>query len=448
MGRKAGDAMKKDIGDSLTIGFALFAMFFGAGNLIFPPYLGLESGTRWVLGFVCYILVDIGLSLLALLVIAKLGKGASGITDRLGPKVSFIIVTVISLCIGPLIAIPRTASITYEIGLAPTFPQLNSWVASAVFFIIVVLLTIRQTKAVDIVGKFMAPLMYIGLIAMIIKGILNPIGDIKEGLGTTDVIREGLMSGYQTLDMIGAIIFAVAVLLSAQQKGYTSTKAQFGVIGKSGIIASLLLATVYGGLTYMGAMMSSSGIGHLSQTQLLLIITNKLMGSTGLILLGIIVAFACLTTAIGLLSSISSYFAEHTKIKYSYYVIGFAVFSYVLSNFGTAAIISLAAPVLDLIYPLLIVMLILSIFNSRIKNDGIFEGAAIGAFTASAALLVERLLGNTILLESLPLAKVSLGWVVPTFAGALIGAIIWRARWNRLAKLGVKKEEKKDCAHA
>jgi len=423
-----GDAVKKEMGDSLTIGFALFAMFFGAGNLIFPPYLGMESGTRWLLGFICYIIVDIGLSMLALLVIAKLGKGASGITDRLGKKMSFFILAVNSLCIGPLIAIPRTASITYEIGLAPLFPQLNSWVASAVFFIIVVLLSIRQSKAVDIVGKIMAPLMFIGLMVMIIKGILNPIGGIKEGLSTTQVVKEGLLSGYQTLDMIGAIIFAVAVLLSAQQKGYTEKKAQFSVIAKSGAISAVLLASVYGGLSYMGAMMSTAQLGHLSQTQLLLIITDKLMGKAGLVLLGVIVAFACLTTAIGLLSSISSFFAEHSRIKYSYYVIGFALFSWVLSNFGTSAIISLAAPVLDLIYPILIVMIVLSIFDSRIKNDGVFRGAAVGAFAASVAMLLDRIADSTRITKILPFADVGLGWVVPTIICSAIGALIWWAR--------------------
>jgi branched-chain amino acid uptake carrier len=405
--------INKSKNDFLTIGFALFAMFFGAGNLIFPPYLGMESGSKWLLGFICFIIIDIGLSMLGIFAIARLGKGAAGITERLGGKVSLLILAANCICIGPLIAIPRTASITYEIGLAPNFPGLSSWTASAIFFAIVIVLSIRQTKAVDVIGKFMAPLMFIALMVMIIKGIISPIGSITSGSAAGTIVRDGLLSGYQTMDMMGSMIFSVAIIISAKDKGYETKTQQFSIISKAGALSAVLLAAVYGGLTYMGAMMSSADVSGLTQTQLLLLITDKLMGKPGLALLGVIVAFACLTTAIGILTSIASFFAEKTKIRYEYLVIGLALFSMVVSNFGTATIISMAAPVLNLIYPVLIIMIIMSFFTEKIASDGVFKAAALGAFTASAELMLESYFHFSLLTAILPLAKVGFGWIIP-----------------------------------
>lgn len=150
--------------DSLTIGFALFAMFFGAGNLIFPPFLGWEAGKSWFAGFLCFIFIDIGMSLLAMIVIAKSEKGAEELTGRLGSKLSFVLLALNCLCIGPFVAIPRTASITYEVGVVPNFGEVNSWLCTGIFFGISFLLSVRQSKVVDIVGKVLAPLMFVALV--------------------------------------------------------------------------------------------------------------------------------------------------------------------------------------------------------------------------------------------------------------------------------------------
>ncbi len=406
--------------DSLTIGFALFAMFFGAENLIFPPFLGWESGGSWMIGFICFIFIDIGMSLLAMIAVSRQEKGAEGLTGRLGAKISTILLAVNCLCIGPFVAIPRTASITYEIGIAPNFGTLNSWACTAVFFFIAFLLSVRQSRVVDLVGKFMAPVMFAALLVLIGKGIVSPIGETGPAAATGSVVRSGLLSGYQTMDMMAAYIFSVAILLTIRQKGYTGQKEQSALFLRGGLVATALLVVVYGGLAYIGATMSVSVKETMSQPQLLILLTEQLLGKPGLALLGVIVAFACLTTAVGLLTSIASFFAEKTGVRYETMVAGFTLISWAISNFGTAAIISMAAPVLDLIYPVLIVLVVFGLADRFIHQDTTYRFAAFGAFAASALLQIGNILRIDIFASLLPLSDLGFGWLIPAglFAAA------------------------------
>lgn len=419
---------RKNLIDSLTIGFALFAMFFGAGNLIFPPFLGWQSGSSWLIGFLCFIFIDIGMGLFAMLVIAKNGHGAEGIGEKLGTKISFLLMAAMSLCLGPFVAIPRTASITYEIGVLPNFEEVSSWVCTAVFFLISCMLSIKQSRVIDIVGKILAPVMFAALLVMILKNFLTPIGSIGESAPVSDVVRNGLLSGYQTMDMMAACIFSVALLLAIKQKGYTTKKQQFSLIAGGGVIATVLLFIVYGGLAYIGAAASCSVTQEMSQPQLLILLTEALMGRGGLILLGMIVSFACLTTAIGLLTSISTYFAEKLPIPYEVFVVTFSLASWIISNFGTVKIIAMAAPVLDLIYPVLIVLIVFGLLSDRIKSVSTYRFAAFGAFAASLLLQAESLLGIDILTERLPFSGLGFGWILPAAVFAVIGA--WHGKYT------------------
>ena len=172
--------------DSLVIGFALFSMFFGAGNVIFPPYLGLQSGSQWLLGFVCYYLADIGLALVAIFAMLRRGS-AESITQPIGRVGSTILMCVIILCIGPMLAIPRTAASTYEMALLPLFPKIGAPVFSAVFFLVIFLLCVRESAVVNIVGKVLTPVLLLGLIIMIVRGVVVPIGPVP----AVPAVREG-----------------------------------------------------------------------------------------------------------------------------------------------------------------------------------------------------------------------------------------------------------------
>lgn len=362
-----GNCRKKD---TFVIGFAIFAMFFGAGNLIFPPYLGLLGGEHWFISFLCFMFMDIGLSILTLLVIARIGKGAEGITEKLGKLPSLFILSLNALCLGPLIAIPRTAATAFEFSIAPFFPNVKSTVFSVIFFAVVVLFCLKQSKIIDIIGTFFAPLILGALLVLIIKGILFPLGTIELQTAIKDVVRTGADSGYQTMDVMAAMVFSASILLTIKQKGYTDSKQQFKIICSSGIIAAVILFVVYGGLAYLGATVSGMYPADIDRVTLLIAIVKALLGEKGMIFLGLLVCAACLTPAIGLLSSTASYFEKQLggKVKYQVFVIGFAGISCVISNFGITRILALASPVLSVLYPVLVILVILGFIQKWIPG--------------------------------------------------------------------------------
>lgn len=370
---------------TLVIGFAMFAMFFGAGNLIFPPFLGLISGTHWFLGFLCFMMIDIGLSVLALLLIAYIGKGAEGLTEKLGAKFSLLLLSLNAICLGPLIAIPRTAATAYEFSIAPFFPAFSSRVFSIFFFAVVILFCLKQSKVIDIIGTFFAPLILLALLYLILKGILSPLGTIEVSSSAYTAVKEGMNAGYQTMDVMAAMVFSSSLLFAIAQKGYRSKETQFRMVLVSGLLAAFILFVVYGGLAYLGASVSASYPPDVDRVALLIAIVRSILGKNGTILLGILVCAACLTPAIGLLSSSASFFETQTrgKISYRFFVITFAALSCIISTFGIENILVLASPILTTLYPVLILLLFLGLFNKQITDVKIYRFAALGIFCVS-----------------------------------------------------------------
>lgn len=417
---------KSSMADISVIGLALFAMFFGAGNLIFPPYLGQQSGNEWTIGFMGFFIADVGLALVAILSMIKSGDvSIEGLTGKLGYRASTIVNVLVVLCIGPFLAIPRTAATTFEMGIQPIFPGISSWVFGAVYFGIVLLLTIRPSSVIDVVGKYMTPILVISLLAMIVIGIVKPIGPISENAGF-NTVKEGIVSGYQTMDVLAAVIFIIILLSSARDKGYTETKDTMSIVIKSSVFAAVALGVIYGGLTYLGATTSAGGFEGFNQTGLMVAITETLLGKYGLWMLAIIVLFACLTTAIGLVSSCAAYFEKLTggRISYKTLVTIIVLFSYVVSNFGISMIISIAAPILSVLYPVVLVMIILNFFNDRIPSRNVYKIASLFALAVS---LSEVLYGFGVPLEFiklLPLSGYQCGWIIPAVVGGLIGWFI------------------------
>ncbi len=420
------EKQQQKFSDILVIGMALFAMFFGAGNLIFPPLLGQESGTSWIIGFLFFFLFDVGLALVAILALINKGEfSIHGITGVMGKIPSTIINCLTVLCIGPLLAIPRTAATTYEIGIQPLFPSFNTWIFSAIFFAIVLALTIRPSKVVDIIGQFLTPVLVIGLLAMIIKGIITPLGPIDVE-AINNPVQSGTYNGYQTLDVLASMIFIMIITSSAEGKGYTN-HALPAVVLKSSVVASIGLFVIYGGLTYLGATTCNlPEMQGMNQTALLVAITKACFGNTGVILLGVIVLFACLTTAIGLTSSTGSFFEELTNGKASYKVVVIivAVFSWLISNAGVSTIIQVSAPLLMLVYPGVLVLIILAFFHNKIKNKNIYRVAAYFAIATSACEILAGQGLPTGFVSSFPLAPWGFAWIVPAIVGGIIGKFI------------------------
>ena len=423
---------KKFGADSIVVGFALFSMFFGAGNVIFPPYLGFGAGMQWVNGFLFYFIADIGLALFALFTLLKVG-GSENITGRVGSVASNILMSAIILCIGPMVAIPRTAATTFEMSVAPLISGVSPVIFSVAFFIVVLLLSIRQSAVIDVVGKVLTPALLIGLLVLIIKGIISPLGSIvNPHVDSSFVIVNGIKSGYQTMDVLAALAFGIIILKSAQEKGYSDARESSKMIRAAAVIAGVLLLIVYFGLTYLGATSASLFSLGISRAELVIGIVERLLGKVGLVIFAVVVALACMTTAVALVSSAASFFEKLTKGRLSYRVLVtvICVSSAVISNLGLDRIVAVASPILDIVYPPTLVLIALSWFGDRLSR-GVYRWAVIGALIASILSTLSLYGVSVPIVNTLPLASLGLGWIVPAAGFGIVAYVISRLRKMR-----------------
>ena len=417
--------------DIVVIGFALFAMFFGAGNLIFPPFLGVISGTKWFVSFMAFLFADGGLALLGVIAATGTQGDMMAFFGRAGKKLSLTI-----LCIGPFVAIPRTAATTYEIGIVPNFGHsLSPIVFAIIFFVIVLVLTIKPSKVVDIIGAFLTPVLLICLAVLIVKGIVSPLGAPLDRTLVDNVFISGINDGYQTLDGMAGAVFAGIVIASVKQKGYTEKKVLVKATILAGIVAVVGLALVYGGLTYLGATVSPQYDNTVERTTLVISITQAILGGPGKVILGLVVGLACLTTAIGLTSACGNYFSDLTegKLKYEVIVVVVCVFSAIISNFGVDKIIQIAAPLLYMMYPAVVTLILLGLIHTKIQNKNVYVlaswvalilGVAHELSTVPLFAKVGVLASLTEALNKLPGHSVGFYWIIPVLVAAIVGKFI------------------------
>lgn len=422
---------KKHVTDSIVVGFALFAMFFGAGNVVFPPYIGMHAGEQWANGFLFYFIADIGLALVAMFAILHAG-GADNITGRIGHVASKVLMCAVILCIGPMVAIPRTAATTLEMSVTPFFSGMSPVVFSIIFFAVILLLSIKQSAVIDIVGKILTPALLIGLLVLIVKGFVSPIGDIVDtGVSASEVTVNGIKSGYQTMDVLAAMAFGIIILSSADKKGYTDSKSAAKMIGIAAALSGVLLLIVYFGLTYLGATASAVFPTDISRANLLIGIVELLLGKAGLIIFAIVIALACITTAVALVSSAASFFAKlaNDKISYSVFVVVICVSSAVISNLGLDMIIAIATPVLDIVYPPMLVLILLSWFGDKLHKS-VYVSSVAGSLIASVLATASLYGMNVPVIDSLPLASLGLGWLTPAAVFGLVAYLVSKVKFQ------------------
>ena len=422
---------KKLVTDSIVVGFALFAMFFGAGNVVFPPYIGMHAGEQWANGFLFYFIADIGLALVAMFAILHAG-GADNITGRIGHVASKVLMCAVILCIGPMVAIPRTAATTLEMSVTPFFSGMSPVVFSIIFFAVILLLSIKQSAVIDIVGKILTPALLIGLLVLIVKGFVSPIGDIVDtGVSASEVTVNGIKSGYQTMDVLAAMAFGIIILSSADEKGYTDSKSAAKMIGIAAALSGVLLLIVYFGLTYLGATASTVFPTDISRANLVIGIVELLLGKAGLIIFAIVIALACITTAVALVSSAASFFAKlaNDKISYSVFVVVICVSSAVISNLGLDMIIAIATPVLDIVYPPMLVLILLSWFGDKLHKS-VYVSSVAGSLIASVLATAELYGMNIPVIDSLPLASLGLGWLTPAALFGLVAYLVSKVKFQ------------------
>lgn len=419
--------MSKINKDVIILGFALFAMFFGAGNLIFPPFLGVISGSNWLIGFGGFILSDVGLALLAIIAAAKCNGEVDKVLSRSGKKLGIMLGSAIMICLGPLLAIPRTAATTFEMGISPLFDGFSPVLFSIIFFAMTFILTIKPSKVVDVIGQFLTPALLIALGVLIVMGIISPLREMSLNTISENLFAEGVKQGYQTMDALGAVALSTVIISSLSNKGYKNENQKIKLTLKAGIVAAIGLILVYGGLTYLGATVSTMYGQDVVQTTLIVEITESLLGKPGKVILAIIVMLACLTTAIGLTSATAQFFEKTTngKLKYELIVTIVCIFSAIVSNFGVNTIIKFSAPILDIIYPATIILVIMTLFGDKIKNNNAFKGATYMALLVSVITVANNMkLINIAFINKLPFSSLGFNWILPVLIGAIIGNLI------------------------
>lgn len=416
---------KKDI---IITGFALFAMLFGAGNLIFPPMVGFINGDEWIPAAIGFILTGAGFPLLAIFTSAFAGKDLDSFAKRVSPIFSKFFNVALILAIGPLLALPRTGATAFEMIFSKDNGNYNMYkvIFIIVFFGISLLFSLKSSKVVDRVGAILTPILLIVLAIIIFKGVFFPIGEAISLPKTITPFKYGFLNGYQTMDTLAAIVFSDIILKSIRKGRELSQKDEVSFLIQASIIAIGGLAIVYGGLGFIGSTVTGILPAGLGSVELLTSVVKLLLGNFGKVVLGICVTGACITTAIGLTATVADYFSDLTKISYEKLAVITTIISIIFAMFGVDIIIKLAVPVLVFLYPIAIALIFLNIFKNSIKNDNIFLGTVIGAgivsgYEALQAMGLQLAFLDTIY-SVLPLSSLGLAWVLP----AIIGGIVFK----------------------
>lgn len=412
--------MKKTTKDAIIIGFALFSMFFGAGNLIFPGHLGYQLGSQYFIGMLGFVTTGVGLPLLAIIACSRGDGTFEGIAEKINKKFAIVFTTVLFLSIGPLLAVPRTAATTFEVAIHPFFPAIPAWIVILVYFLINTFFVLKRSSIIDTIGKFLTPALIVILVVLIVKGIFIPIGTIPENTDT-GVFAYSLLEGYQTMDALAALLFAAIITSSIKNKGYQG-KEMSVVLLKSSLVAVIGLAFVYGGITYIGAQTSSLVTGDINKTALLVLIAKNVLGSIGPVLIGLAMGLACLTTSIGLITAGSDFFETITKgkLSYKFNALAISIVSFGVALLGVDKIVVFSAPVLNLLYPVCITIIVFAFLQNHLK----IKAARLGVYTSLVFSILLLIPGLN--LNFLPLASIGFGWVLPTVAAMVIGQLVFK----------------------
>ncbi|MGX7031666.1 branched-chain amino acid transport system II carrier protein [Vagococcus zengguangii] len=420
------------------LGLMLFAMYFGAGNLIFPAIIGQESGSNIVTAMIGFFLTGVGLPLLSFLAMVATGKNnIQELAGRVKPWFGVLFSVVLYLSIGPFFAIPRAGTVAFEIGIKPfdfgISESMTLLIFTLIFFAIACLLALFPAKVVDIVGKYLTPLKITLIGILVVVAIAFPMGDIYEPQGdfVSKAFVNGFKEGYLTLDAMASFAFGIIIINAVNEKGATDKKHVMAACTKAIVIAATLLVIMYSALSYMSAT-SVSKIGYMDNGgEVLAKVSNYYFGVYGNVLLGLMISVACMTTCVGLLSSCAQYFNRlYPKISYQKYVIGMTLFSILVANMGLTSLIKFSEPMLNAIYPLAISLVFLLLFNKWFNgNQRVYQLVILFTFCVSifdgfdtAGINVLNI--SSILAKYLPLYSIGLGWIVPAITGAVIG-IIW-----------------------
>ncbi|WEV60832.1 branched-chain amino acid transport system II carrier protein [Streptococcaceae bacterium ESL0729] len=431
--------------DYLYIGSMLFGLFFGAGNLIFPVHMGQEAGSNVLLANFGFLVTGIGLPFLGVIAIGiSRSTGVFDLASRINKTYAYIFTVLLYLVIGPFFAIPRLASTSYQIGLAPFISDKNQTLALALFsiafFAVAWFLSRNPGKLLDYVGKYLNPIFLLLLGIILVLAFVNPMGptsgvSVQETYSASPFMK-GFTEGYQTLDALASLAFGIIIITAIKGKGVEKPSAIASATIKSGAISIVLMGIIYTLLSLMGTMslgtfpMSENGGIALAE------IAQHYLGNYGAVLLALIIIFACLKTGIGLITAFSETFSElFPSRSYGFYVALVSILPCIFANVGLTNIITYAVPVLYFIYPLAITLILLTLANNLFKGDSrayqmttyfTLIASVIDALNTSPDFIKNSKFGEVVigLGQKLPFFDLGMTWVLPALVGFLVGLVL------------------------
>lgn len=439
--------------ENMFIGSMLFGLFFGAGNLIFPIHFGQTAGSNVWLTNLGFLITAIGLPFLGIIAIGiSKTNGVFDISNRVNRSYAYIFTILLYLVIGPLFALPRLATTSFEIGFSSYVTEQNGklflFIFSLLFFLVAWMFSRKSSKILDYIGKFLNPVFLLLLGVLMLLAFIKPMGSIGSAPIQVDyqsnAVLKGFIDGYNTLDALASLAFGIIIVTTIKKLGITNPAHIAKETVKSGFISIVLMGLIYTLLALMGTMslgqfkVSENGGIALAQ------IAHYYLGDNGIILLSLIIIVACLKTAIGLITAFSETFTElFPKRSYLMFATVVSIVSFVIANVGLTKIITYSIPVLMFLYPLAITLILLTLFSKYFSHSRtVYQFTTY--FTMVAAFVdglkaSPEFIANTAFAKGivnfgdhyLPLSSIGMGWVLPAVTGFVIGYIVYLARGKK-----------------
>ena len=438
-----------------SIAVMLFGLFFGAGNLIFPPTVGQYAGKNILPATIGLLITAVSLPLLGVVAIGiSRSEGLIELSGKVGGAYKVFFTCALYLTIGPLFAIPRCAATPFDtgvkqlLGVTEQTQSLYLFLYSLLFFAIVLAFSLFPGKIVTWVGKILTPVFLVFLGVLVIADFVNPMGSISaveaSGKYAAAPFMSGFLEGYNTMDALASLAFGIVVVTAIRNFGVTEPKAVAKSTVKAGIFSCLIMAVIYVLLVIVGV--QSRGLFEVCETggEVFALVSEHYFRKVGTFVLAGIFTFACLKTAIGLVTSCSETFCKLFPKLFGYKVwaVIFSVVSFIIANFGLSSIIAYSVPVLMFLYPLAITLILLGLFGNLFGHNRCVYAFVTG-FTLFEAIFdfIKALPGSVtnalhfdkwipILNKVFPLYEYGVGWLVPALVGLVIGLAVMYATKN------------------
>lgn len=431
----------------MLVGLTLFSMFFGAGNLIFPPFLGAQAGTQTVSAALGFMVSAVGFPVLGVIAVGLAG-GYRNLGNRVHPLFASIFIMVIALSIGPGLAIPRTASTSFEMISMPLFAALSvkagsssaSWIQfgySVLFFAGAYLMSMKPSDLTSRIGKALSPFFLFLILVLFLGAWFAPIAQPVAATAAyaTEPAARGFIEGYQTMDTLAALMYGVVIAINIQALGVKSEGTLVKEMTWAGLTAGFFLIIIYAALSFVGSHTGPAFPDMKNGAEIMMAAASGNYGWMGGILTALIFFIACFCVCISLLCSISEYFHKiFPKVPYKTWLTLFALISLGLSNFGLTVIIKLSVPLLVTVYPVAMALICLGLLQAMWKALGNLK--AVYPLTIFVTLVLSLTAGVEaagfkvpVLSDAfaqLPLAAAGLGWVLPAVIAAVIGIVASR----------------------